>query len=88
MAKIQSGTTVETVINWDRRYRLMRMHNCLQLLSAALPYPVSGGNVGEGKGRLDLDIPEANLDREFISARINQFITQGHKVTADWINQD
>ena len=46
-------------IDWDERYGRMRMHTALHLLSAVLPYPVTGGSVGDADGRLDFDIPEA-----------------------------
>ncbi len=37
---------VVAVIDWPRRHRLMRMHTSMHLLSAVLPYPVTGGQVG------------------------------------------
>ena len=46
----------------------MRMHTALHLLSAVLPYPVTGGSVGEAESRLDFDIPEAGLDKDAITA--------------------
>ena len=52
------GTAVEITIDWDRRHKLMRMHTALHLLSVVFPFPVTGGSVGEDKGRLDFDMPE------------------------------
>ncbi|MBM3568676.1 MAG: alanyl-tRNA editing protein [Alphaproteobacteria bacterium] len=79
------GTKVSAEIDWDRRYRLMRMHTCLHLLSAVLPYPVTGGQVGDGKGRLDFDIPEATLDKDRIGAKLNELVAANHSVAARWI---
>ncbi len=79
------GTAVTAEIDWDRRHRLMRMHSCLHLLSAVLPYPVTGGQVAEDKGRLDFDIPEAGLDKLQIGDALNRLIAEDHKVTTDWI---
>src|SRR5262245_10967937 len=56
-ASLRIGDTVEAIIDWDLRYARMRMHTALHLLSAALPYPVTGGAVGDRDGRLDFDIP-------------------------------
>ena len=84
---LQPGAIVEAVIDWERRYRLMRMHTCLHLLSAVLSFPVTGGSVGDGRGRLDLDIPEAILDKGEVTARLNQLIGEGHPVSAEWIDE-
>ncbi len=59
---LEVGEAVHAVIDWDLRYARMRMHSALHLLSAVLPFPVTGGAVGNSEGRLDFDIPEAGLD--------------------------
>ena len=79
------GDKVVAAIDWDRRHRLMRMHTCLHLLSAVLPYPVTGGQVSDGKGRLDFDITEAQLDKDAITARLNELIGEDHAVRPRWI---
>ena len=66
----------------------MRMHSCLHLLSAVLPYPVTGGQVSDGKGRLDFDLPEATLDKEEITAELNRIIAEGHPLSSDWISEE
>ena len=38
-------------------FKRMRVHTALHLLSVVLPYPVTGGSIGDGDGRLDFDIP-------------------------------
>ena len=79
------GDKVVAAIDWDRRHRLMRMHTCLHLLSAVLPYPVTGGQVSDGKGRLDFDITDAQLDKDAITARLNELIGEDHAVRPRWI---
>lgn len=79
------GAVVTAEIDWATRHRYMRMHSCLHLLSAVLPYPVTGGQVSDGKGRLDFDIPEAVLDKDSIMAELNRVIAGNHEVTSDWI---
>ncbi len=83
-----AGANVVAEIDWERRHRLMRMHTCLHLLSAVLPYPVTGGQVGDGKGRLDFDIPEAILDKQQITAELNRLIAENHAVRPRWITDD
>ena len=81
-----AGDRVRLEIDWDRRYRLMRMHTALHLLSVALPFPVTGGSVGEDKGRLDFDMPEAPSDLGAIEAQLNAMVEANHPVTAEWIS--
>jgi misacylated tRNA(Ala) deacylase len=82
------GAPVTLKIDWDLRYRRMRMHTALHLLSAILPYPVTGGSVGEEDSRLDFDIPEAGLDKEEITAKLNAMIAADAAVSSRWITDD
>ena len=63
LARWQPGEAVKARLDWERRYDRMRVHTALHLLSVVLPYPVTGGAIGDGDGRLDFDIPEAGLDK-------------------------
>jgi misacylated tRNA(Ala) deacylase len=83
---LKEGETVHAAIDWDLRYARMRMHTALHLLSAVLPYPVTGGAVGDTDGRLDFDIPEAGLDKEEITRKLAQMIVAGAEVRSRWIS--
>jgi misacylated tRNA(Ala) deacylase len=74
------GDTVNLQIDWDLRYARMRMHTPLHLLSAILPYPVTGGSVNEVDSRLDFDIPEAGLDKDAITAKLTEMIATDAEV--------
>jgi misacylated tRNA(Ala) deacylase len=80
------GAPVTLKIDWDLRYRRMRMHTALHLLSAILPYPVTGGSVGEDDSRLDFDIPEAGLDKDEITAKLVAMIAADAAVSTRWIS--
>ena len=82
------GSTVTARIDWAPRYARMRMHTAMHLLSAALPYPVTGGSVGERESRLDFDIPDAGVDKDAVTAKLNDMIATGAGVTARWISDD
>jgi len=82
------GADVAVKIDWDLRYARMRMHTALHLLSAVLPYPVTGGSVGEAESRLDFDIPEAGLDKDEITAKLNQMIAADAEVVSRWITDE
>ncbi|HML11261.1 MAG TPA: alanyl-tRNA editing protein [Stellaceae bacterium] len=80
------GAEVIAEIDWERRHRLMRMHTCLHLLCAVVPGAVTGGSVGDGRGRLDFDVPGASLDKDAIAAGLNRLIAEGHAVVPRWID--
>jgi misacylated tRNA(Ala) deacylase len=82
------GETVTAEIDWDRRYRHMRVHTCLHLLSAVVTGGVTGGQIGDGKGRLDFDLPDTTLDKEKIQTEIARLIAENHKVGERWITDD
>jgi misacylated tRNA(Ala) deacylase len=79
------GEPVHAAIDWDLRYARMRMHTALHLLSAVLPFPVTGGAVGEREGRLDFDIPEAGLDKDDITRKLAEMIAADAEVRSRWI---
>jgi misacylated tRNA(Ala) deacylase len=83
---LKAGNTVVAAIDWDKRYARMRMHAALHLLSAVLPYAVTGGSVGESESRLDFDIPEAGLDKDAITAKVNEMIASDAAVSSRWIS--
>ena len=84
-AALKPSETVVVEINWDRRYRLMRMHTALHLLSVVFPFPVTGGSIGEDKGRLDFDMPDVPDDLYALEAQLNAMIEADHAVTSEWI---
>src|SRR5437868_11083284 len=85
---LEPGTEFVAEIDWERRHRLMRMHTCLHLLCAVVPGAVTGGQVADGRGRLDFDIPGASLDKEAIAAQLNALIAAGHDVMPRWITDE
>lgn len=82
---VRAGETASGVVDWDKRYARMRMHTALHLLSAVLPYAVTGGSVGDAESRLDFDIPDAGLDKDAITAKLMDMIAADAPVTSRWI---
>jgi misacylated tRNA(Ala) deacylase len=80
------GAELVAEIDWERRYRLMRMHTCLHLLCSIVPGAVTGGQVSDGKGRLDFDVPGSSLDKETLAGRLNELIAEAHPVEPRWIS--
>ena len=82
------GDTVEAAIDFPRRFKLMRAHTGLHLLCSLVKYPVTGGQIGEGEGRLDFDIPDASPDKEALTAQLNALIAGNHAVSHRWISDE
>jgi misacylated tRNA(Ala) deacylase len=66
----------------------MRMHTCLHLLCAVVPGEVTGGQISDGKGRLDFNIPDVKPDKDEVTAALNRLIEEDHEVRARWISDE
>ena len=82
------GAEVMQRLDWDRRYRHMRIHTALHLLSVVIPLPVTGGQVGDGRGRLDFDMPDPPGDTGPLEAALNALIGRDLAVLDDWITDE
>ena len=82
------GDSVVARLDWDVRYKRMRAHTALHLLSVVLPYPVTGGSVGDGEGRLDFDSGDAVVDKAQVEARLNALIVADAEVRTRWISDE
>lgn len=84
-----AGTVLRAELDWDRRFRHMRMHSALHLLCSLIPFPVTGGSIGAEESRLDFDISEAGaVDKDELTERLNDLIAADHPVTTRWITDD
>ena len=81
------GRQVVAEIDWERRYRHMRMHTCLHLLSAVIDAPVTGGQLSAEKGRLDFDV-DTKLEKAAVQKELNALIAQDFPVAARWISDE
>jgi len=79
------GAAVTMTLDWERRHLHMRVHTALHLLSVVIPRPVTGGQIGAGKGRLDFDMPEPPADVAALEAALNALVARDLPVTEDWI---
>lgn len=79
------GAQILQHLDWDRRYRHMRVHTALHLLSVVIPLPVTGGQIGADRGRLDFDMPDPPGDVAALEEALNALIDRDLPVTDDWI---
>ncbi len=84
---LKVGDRVTAEIDWERRHRLMRMHTCLHILCAVVEGDVTGGQISDGKGRLDFNMEE-KPDKEQLNQEINRIIAENHPVAPQWISDE
>jgi misacylated tRNA(Ala) deacylase len=80
------GTSLVAEIDWPRRHRLMRMHSAMHLLCAAVTCPVTGGQVGADRSRLDFDLQGAAVDKDQIAERVARWIAEDRPIRFMWID--
>ena len=67
------------ILDWSKRDSYMQVHTCLHLLCSIIPYPVTGGSIGDGRGRLDFDL-ETKPDKEDVLNKLNNLIHKDYLV--------
>ena len=82
------GAKVHGVLDWDRRYRHMRMHTAMHVLSAVIKGNVTGGQVGADKSRLDFNLEGEVPTKEWVTEEINKLLATPHPVEAQWITDE
>ncbi|MCB1510158.1 MAG: alanyl-tRNA editing protein [Hyphomicrobiaceae bacterium] len=80
------GDAVSAELDWSQREGFMRVHTALHLMCSLIPFPVTGGQIGAGEGRLDFDIPSADaIDKDTLTGQLNALIAANHPVAERWI---
>jgi len=77
---------VTTRINWEKRYKNMRMHTALHLMCASIPLSVTGGQIGFEKSRLDFNDPEKKINKEELQETINTLMKEDHEIMYEYID--
>ena len=71
-------------IDWNIRYKHMKMHTALHLLCSLIPYDVTGGQISYEKSRLDFNADD-KIEKEEIENKINQLVKDDHEISYQWI---
>lgn len=80
------GDAVTASLDWNRRYRHMRIHTSMHVLCSLVDGGVTGGQVGDGKGRLDFNLAPENVpDKEVLTETLNAVVAGDHPVDIGWI---
>lgn len=87
------GTPVEGVIDWDRRYTIMRTHTALHALSGVVwqeyGAKVTGGNMEEGTARMDFELDSISVEfgRE-VERLLNAELVKGYPTEVVYLARD
>jgi misacylated tRNA(Ala) deacylase len=82
------GTRLHALLDWDRRWRHMRMHTALHVMSAVIQGDVTGGQVGADRSRLDFNLKGEVPGKEWVTGEINRLIALDRPVTPQWITDE
>ena len=83
------GDTVTATLDWDRRYRHMRVHTALHVMCSQIQGGVTGGQIGDGKGRLDFNLEPENVpEKDALTEHLNAIIALDHPLGISWITDD
>jgi misacylated tRNA(Ala) deacylase len=82
------GTRVQAEINWERRYKHMRMHTALHVMSAVIRGNVTGGQVNADKSRLDFNLEGDVPTKEWVTEEINKILATDRPVVPQWVTDE
>ncbi len=83
---LEINQEVSAKVNWNKRYKHMRMHSALHLMCAAIPLGVTGGQIGFEKSRLDFNDPDKKINKEALEDKINALMKNDHKIIYEYID--
>jgi misacylated tRNA(Ala) deacylase len=89
------GETVRVELDWERRYRLMRMHTALHVLCGVVFHDygalVTGGNMGPDRARMDFEMDSSDFTPERVAEierRANEELQAGRDVRVQILPRD
>jgi len=84
------GSTVDGVVDWERRHKLMRTHTALHVLCGVIwnewRVPVTGGNMEPLSARMDFEfdpLPEGFAAR--VEALVNEALERDHRIDVSFL---
>lgn len=90
---LKVGQKVTCVLDWPRRYNLMRAHTASHLISAIFHDDfgamITGNQLSEDRIRIDFDLEE--FDRDLLQSsidKVNKLLLQDHKVSIQYLPRE
>ena len=89
----EKGSPLEGILDWDRRYQLMRTHTAMHILCGTIfrdyGASVTGGNMEPLKGRMDFEFASLTKDLvHLIEEAVNQEVNNSLPVTWKEIDRE
>ena len=85
---LKIGDLIKGKIDWERRYKFMKMHTALHLVCAVVPAGVTGGQIGDIKSRLDFNADANLINKEEIQEKLNQALSYDSKISYEWVDSE
>jgi misacylated tRNA(Ala) deacylase len=87
------GQRVHGVIDWDRRYKIMRMHTSAHILSAVVNGEtgalITGNQIGPDESRVDFNLEDFNKDKmTYFVERVNEAAERGLEVKTFFMKRE
>lgn len=92
-ASFEVGDAVKGVLDWDRRYRIMRMHTSAHILSSVVNAEtgalITGNQINPDESRVDFNLENFDRDRmsEYID-KVNEAVSRGLEVKTFFMKRD
>ena len=88
----ERGSKIAGVVDWDRRYQLMRTHTAMHALCGVVwekyRSPVTGGNMKPGEGRLDFELPDWDPeDKVPLEQELNRQLAKARPVEVSFLSR-
>jgi misacylated tRNA(Ala) deacylase len=82
------GDKITGKIDWETRYKHMRMHTTMHLLCSLITGDATGGQIGAEKSRLDFNVPGNAYNKEELTEKLNELIEQDLPISTSWITDE
>jgi misacylated tRNA(Ala) deacylase len=87
------GNTVKGIVDWDLRYKHMRHHTALHILSGVVFHKfgskITGGQIYPDRARLDFTLDDLSKERlSLIESEMNRIVSEDREVRTYWLGAD
>lgn len=88
-----AGEQVHGAIDWDKRYRIMKMHTAAHILSAVVNSEsgalITGNQIGPDDSRVDFNLESFDRDKMSVYVdKVNQAVERGLEVTTYFMKRE